>query len=418
MAVTGKISFGFFDPTNYPTGEVVLIGADGQHYQIGQTSTGVTGYPYRVGWVEANGGFGGPLSIIKNISAAQWRADLASLGMGQTGTFSEQHPIPLKGTKYFAIAGNNPNWTPDFQWAWVYYAVNSPTDVQIVGGVLLVGQGSRVPNGYSVGSNVLNGNVYLFVESGYGNPAFTFETWLFQIPFAEGTLVDLTANSTFLYGTRIGIYGANHQFSWNSVQGFVDSNGTTHVSIIPVGTNIGLIRYISQPAASAVWYLEVDPNAAQPGGGIPRTINPADITNLSASFGAPFADAGFNFANVFTGTAADDYTGPSVYVLSDGSSELTFCRSFSDDEHRVRLRRFLMNGPGSVTSLGVTDFVHNADTFFATPEIVQSFREGSDLVVGLRDVFRVIYGSVSVPLPPTTLGRRWFAEPGPIRSIA
>jgi len=397
MSVVGKISYGRLNTLNFPIGQVVLIGVDGQHYGAQNTDVGLTGWPWRVGWVEGNGG---APSIILNISNTDWRNSLAGLAMGLSGTFTPHTVIPAPGTPYFYITGTKAGAG---EFVGVLYKINSPVSVTVVGGFAFgIGTGSQHPHRCN-SANVIDGKLYAFLESGFGNPSFTLETWLYELPLDETTTVDLTPFAIYEHGWRLSEHGSHSHYSWHSTNSFNGAAGHSHFAIIPDGDLIGIVRYVAEPEGAGIFYLTVDFAAALPGDGSPRTIDEADIQDISADFGFPFADAGLNFAGAPAPDYTNDYT-PSVAILGDGRIEFLFTRGFTDTNHMVRIRRFLWD-EGVVTFAGETTFTHNADAFYAQPRLVQSWREGDEIVVGLMDLFRVIFGSVTIPVaePPTVV---------------
>lgn len=175
------------------------------------------------------------------------------------------------------------------------------------------------------------------------------------------------------------------------------------------GGLIGIYLYIGV-AEIAAWTTPPMPYAAPTL--LYVTINPATHavvgpTDVSASFGVPWADAGKNFAGA-AGTARDDYTSPSI---TDG--EIIFGRSFSDQNKMIRIRRF-KKVAGVPTAVSTHDFQGTPDVFAGTMDQIELYKSGSVINSGMTDNAIWRLGGLSL----ASGSRRIVTEAGPIRSVS
>lgn len=208
-------------------------------------------------------------------------------------------------------------------------------------------------------------------------------TWAAQIQNMPGSASEVRASSTF--------------------------NGH---AIWPTATGVGVFSYQcpGMPAGTtptSLWHTIMLSGGGDTG-----------VTNEAALFGIPFADAQLNFAGNPGTDEIDDYQSPSVSVLADGRIEFTFLRRYSDQDNWIGVRRFIAESDlSSVTSFPFFQFELTADDPVGTGEqLLYSYREGNDVCFMIFDFITYIFKTLNVPLPADR-GRRWFAEPGPIRNI-
>lgn len=368
----GGIAFG----AELPTGMCWLVGEDGNHYTIASA-----GNIWTIGCAETN-------SLVLTIDQTRWRTDLASLLMGTSGTYNIGNHVIATGTQYFGIMGyQHAGGVGDM--VCVYYRMVNATTATIVGGffyksALVNPDGINTLSFPVMGTSTLLGNkIYAAARVTGDHILGNFITpVLMELPDPTATTVDTSPGS---WGTLLT------QLPWTlSPSSSRQYGGLAAIIPNPAG-GIRVYSYFGAAeiaAAGGTLYGLTTP-------GMLRTICAAGsndgITDVSADFGMPFADVGYNFNGTFTGNGRNDYTTPQIGI--DGTS-ITFARTYVDSTKQTLIRRFSQDAiTGNISAIDTVATPFTSAATAGTPEWVQAYFDGSSaLILAGRDTHRLLLG--------------------------
>ncbi len=391
MPLTGLVDFVGTIGHSTPGGMFSLIGVDAKHYVVPTTIT-APAYIAAVGCAETN-------TVTYTRTEAEWRTDLAALGMGTSGTYNYSAVVPAAGTPYFFIVGGGSvSAANESHNVGVRYKIVSTSSVVVDGGFANVRSagGGLLFRGGSVGevfgAGVISGALYAVHL--LDNPGVWLRNYLVKYDLT-GTDANLTVGSWEDRVTYVSAWDAGFFISSTARQYY------DRASLINLGSGlVGIMSYVGQGeinsnggssttiaglSQASVLFASLDP--------VLHTCTAS--SDISSIFGVPLADAGLNYASA-AGSARDDYTSPSITP----AGEVTFARSFSDNRQYARLRRFQFIDSGHATNLGQTTFQFTSEISFSSDlEFVQTYREGDDVLVTARDTRHFFFGQITLALP-------------------
>ena len=397
MPLTGLVDFVSDILHSTPANMWPLIGEDGKHY-VGPSVDNYSSGILKLGCAETN-------TITYTRSEAQWRTDLAGLGMGTSGTYNVSSVVPAPGTPYFFIVGGGDiSAGNESHNVGVRHKIVSTASVVVDGGFanIRAAGGGLLYRGGSVGqvfgSQVIGSSLYAVHL--LDNPGSWLRYYLVKYDLT-GTDANLTVGS---WEDRV-----THITAWDSAF-FTSSTSRQYynrVSLLDQGDGtIRLFAYVGVPEIAGSGSTTIDALSAPTL--LSCVVDPVAHTcsassDVSSLFGIPFSDAGLNYADA-VGSSRDDYTSPSI---NGTTNEIRFPRSFSDNRQYEREQRFLFNGISDVINLGQTTFQFTEEiTFSSDLEFVQTWREGGDLLVTARDTRRFFFGQISLG-SPRSFSRVW-----------
>jgi len=448
MAIQGQLAFAPFGAFglegSMPQSMFAMKGEDGNHYAKANYDFGPAGTSdsYYMGQIDSN---------VANYYQTTQAAELAVLnGLGladvnfgtQTWYMGQQGGITAIGQPYFWL----PTYTLDFGTpnragnVWLRYKVNAASAVVFDGytggtcnstsansgtvGVIghwVIGPGEVAnviygANSFPGGAGILNGKLWLANRTGGVNFFFpdSFRVTVMWIPFTGNAWSSADA-SWEQYFTVLPDPITRTYVDAGTARGY-----TNKIALMEEPGGSGLIRlfmYLDASQGPAVGFasavlltLLVDP--------VNRTTDAA-WTNVSSLFGVPFDDTLKNFAGALTTNPRNDYTSPTVI-----GQNLLMMRGYDDQKNYALYRHFLIDQPNLshilrgdvVQSIYTTVLPSGLNT---QTEFIEGYRDpaspGTLYTMG-RYATQYVYGNMGAF--PSIKQRRWFAEPGPIRSIA
>lgn len=379
MPLTGVVNFGATISPPLPGGEFPLIAVDGTHHALAR----ILSNDVRIGCAETE-------TVHTTISEAQFRTDLASLGMGTSGTYELVQRVGAPGTSKFILIGSKIIGGGPHDAVGVTYRINAPGDVEVVGGFFFKTDNDGLPQennfGGGVGQVVDGDTLYSVHELGTVLP-FTNAMYLVGFPLT-GTVVDTSSGDTFA-DLRSDLPSPMDDISW-----WVDGSSRNYF-------NRAAVYADPESAGIGIYAYRGDAEGVNPATCHHTIVNPASNTNtgfddVSADFGLPFPDANKLFDDSASSNSRDDYT-LSVGVLADGTVEIHFTRGFSDNKQFARVRTFF-NDEGAITVGAVTTFQLTDESVVTEVDAIFTYREGDELLAMMRDDSRFLFGFVEVPL--------------------
>ena len=441
MAIQGQLEFGppaFGMEGSMAQSMFAMKGEDGLYYAKAHYDFGAAGpFSYYMGQIDSNNAF-----FYQTEQVAQL-AQLHGLGLSGivagTGFMGQQGGITAIGQPYFWI----PTW--GFGLAsgpargsnvWLRYKVNAASAIVFDGytggtcnstsanggtigqiGHWVIGPGEVAniisgANSFPGGAGILSGKLWVAGITGTENffGANSFRVAVMWIPFT-GNAWDETDGSWEQYFTVLPDPISRTYLAAGTARDY-----SNRISLMEEPGGSGLIRlfmYLDNTQGIGLGFggatlltLLVDP--------VNHTTDVA-WTNVSALFGIPFPDTLYNFAGVLTTNPRNDYTSPTII-----GQNLLMMRGYDDQKNYALYRHFLVDQAALahvlrgdvVQSIYTTILPSGLNT---QTEFIGGYGENGILYTMGRYKTQYVYGNMGAF--PSIKQRRWFAEPGPIRSI-
>lgn len=367
MAFIGEINHGASLAPSMPSGLLTMVGQDGQHYVLANP-LGAT--PIVLDHVEG-------VATVWTRTEAQWRTDLASLSMGDTGTAFISTEWGAPGTPYLYAAGYIDKGGY-FEVVIVEYTIVDSSTVTVSDGFRYSTLGYTGVPDYVNAVAVIGTDCYIVCSTGGSLVNFnpTHKAHLVKLPLTGGG-VDASSESWEGQITEL-------PWEWGFLRAINGRPYFSRASIFEVEDGIRVDCYIGKtevdgngnglsPTIAALSEPAVLSTIVSPG-----THTTSGSTDVSDEYGVPFADTGLTFSGS-PGTSRDDYTSP--YLCADG--KLRMGRGNSEDTTLGRIREFDLDtsGAGTVSPAAVNDYTLTDDppALGQDIEFLQVFSEGSDL---------------------------------------
>ncbi len=388
MPLTGVIPFVGTIGHSTPSGMWALICQDGKHYLAPTITSAPVGIPTTVGCAETN-------ATTITLTEAQWRTDLASLGMGTTGTYNYSAVVPAQGTPYFfVVGGGSISAANESHNVGVRYKIVSTSSIVVDGGFanIRASGGGLLFRGGSVGEvygAVVIGSA-LYAVHLLDNPGSWLRNYLVKYDLT-GTDANLTAGS---WEDRV-----THITAWDD--GFFTSTTSrqyyNRVSLFDAGSgSVGLLAYIGQSEIDGSGSSTID--ALSNPSMLYAVVHPAlHICNasvdVSTQFGIPIADTRKKFDGSASSNARDDYT----LSIVAGGTEFLLLRPYSDSKRRGRVLQYeIIEGNFVLVRETTTTVFNSAIDASSDIEFIMAYREGGNLLFTARDTTNFYLGQVTI----------------------
>lgn len=367
-------------PYPMPSGVLFVIAEDGTHHVLAKTAGG------NFVQIAAAETLTATATII---STATWRADVASqLGVtddipaGGSGVVTPVFRIGCPGTSKFIVLGQNFN-TPaaTYQITGIRYSIVSEGVTAIDGNYHYYQGGGGFlsgSHGGALGQVVIGSNVYFVAE-------FLFDGMQLVVLPINVSEVTLTADSW--NQKRFELPGDMADPAWWTP---VSRDPKNLATLFAHEDGTGILGYrttFEGEAASTLFFTVVDSGGAYSG-----------LDDISATFGIPFSDEGFDFAGLASINGDDWYTCPSINVLDDGRLEFMFLRGYSDHDGWIGVRRFICDPDLTNVETFSLAKIQITTVVGITLEAVHGYREDGDIIWMIREDAALTFKTTSVPL--------------------